>query len=366
MKSHNAIPITAEPALFLSQLWHFDRSKLAFRSSLICLPAVAGPLLASFFTVHARTAVLLAAGAFSVGFGSFQHIRNRRILPMFGAAIGICISSWIGTFAGESPLASVIVTALAAALYGLVSYASSGVSWVSLQSLVWLVISTAYPARGNHIPIRGSLLFAGGMLQTVMIITAWKLGCTQCPPLGATQQETADPAAAVPELQWNLSSLLYGLRASITLALAMLFCHLAKFSNAYWIPMTVVIVLKPDRQQLFLRAIQRLLGTVLGAILATSIMVLKLHFQLPAQFLAALVLFFVWCGYSLIYANYGAFAICLTSYVIFLLAFAGLPERPLIVHRVLATIAGGFLVLASDALWALAARDRKSKNENSS
>jgi hypothetical protein len=48
--------------------------------------------------------------------------------------------------------------------------------------------------------------------------------------------------------------------------------------------------------------------------------------------------------------NYGIFSVCLTSYVICLLTLAGLPQKSVIVHRVLATVMGAALVIISDLI----------------
>ncbi len=45
---------------------------------------------------------MAASGAVSVGFGSYQELGGSRTAPMLFATLGMCISSWIGTLAGQS------------------------------------------------------------------------------------------------------------------------------------------------------------------------------------------------------------------------------------------------------------------------
>lgn len=90
--------------------------------------------------------------------------------------------------------------------------------------------------------------------------------------------------------------------------------------------MTVVLVLKPDVQQRMLRATQRMLGTMAGAALATMAIGIQSRLPEPYVTLALLVVFFGWLGYTFLFVNYAYFAVVLTSYVVFLLALAGLPE----------------------------------------
>jgi uncharacterized membrane protein YgaE (UPF0421/DUF939 family) len=95
--------------------------------------------------------------------------------------------------------------------------------------------------------------------------------------------------------------------------------------------------------QTFQRGLARILGTLAGAALATLI---AATLRPDPWILAVLVVVFTGSCYLLIYVNYIAFAVCLTSYVVFLLALAGLPESAVIAHRSMNTILGGAIALA--------------------
>jgi hypothetical protein len=86
---------------------------------------------------------------------------------MLYAAIGMCVSSWIGTMAGLSDVGAVLASAVWGLVYGTVWTVSPGAAWIAQQCLVWLVISTAYPASG--------LPFANP-------VVLWRLaaGCCKC------------------------------------------------------------------------------------------------------------------------------------------------------------------------------------------
>jgi uncharacterized membrane protein YccC len=106
--------------------------------------------------------------------------------------------------------------------------------------------------------------------------------------------------------------------------------------------MTAVIILKPHRRQAYQRGLQRILGTIVGVLVASIIT----HF-LPhmTNVLAGFAVLFALAAYHVLFVNYGAFATCLTGYVVFILALAGLPERELIWHRTICTLIGGALVM---------------------
>ncbi|MFE0460860.1 FUSC family protein [Kitasatospora sp. NPDC058965] len=87
----------------------------------------------------------------------------------------------------------------------------------------------------------------------------------------------ADPARLVrtapvpPPDPWRLrvrllsrGSLRYGARVALCIAVSGVLCAGLPLERGYWVPMTVAFVLKPDLGSVFLRAVSRSVGTVLG------------------------------------------------------------------------------------------------------
>ncbi len=124
--------------------------------------------------------------------------------------------------------------------------------------------------------------------------------------------------------------------------------------RAYWIPLTAVIVLRPDFTATFTRGIARVAGTIGGAVIAGLITAL-VH---PAgEVFLILAIGFAAAGYMLFSVNYAVFSVSITCYVVFLLAYAGAPEHLSAVDRVGATFLGGVLALLSYAIWPTWSRD---------
>ena len=65
-----------------------------------------------------------------------------------------------------------------------------------------------------------------------------------------------------------------------------------------------------------------MLGTLAGAALAPLLVAMLVG---TIRQVTALLLVFVWGGYSLFRANYAAFTVCITGYVVLLLYLAGAP-----------------------------------------
>ena len=62
---------------------------------------------------------------------------------------------------------------------------------------------------------------------------------------------------------------------------------------------------------------------------------------------AVLIVGFAWLCYALLRVNYALYAACITSYVVFLFAFIGLPERQVVTYRLASTALGGVCAMLS-------------------
>lgn len=120
------------------------------------------------------------------------------------------------------------------------------------------------------------------------------------------------------------------------------------WQRAYWGPMTVAIVLKPDFTTTFSRGVLRLAGTVTGLALATALFhAVSPTLAMQALFIAALVFLMRWAGP----ANYGVMVTALTAVVVLLFASIGVAPAELVAGRALFTVAGGGIALAAYRIW---------------
>ncbi len=262
---------------------------------------------------------------------------------MLLASVGMCVASWAGTLAGLSPAWAILLCAIAAAMYAKVSQHSQAASWIALQCLVWLVISTAYPAHGVHALTRGVMILLGGLLQTA-VVGAWAQ--YERWRHKYSKQEVATILSAPADTKAHPLKDEYpgvfAVRSAATLGIAAALYKALPAQNAYWIPMTAAIILRPQLRDTLHRGMMRLIGTMAGALIATLIVLIAP--QSPWMLTAGVILF-AWASYVLFHVNYMYFAVCLTAYVVFLLTLAGYMEEPLVERRILFTAMGGALSL---------------------
>jgi uncharacterized membrane protein YccC len=155
----------------------------------------------------------------------------------------------------------------------------------------------------------------------------------------------------------NLRSVAFrhAIRLTICVALGDTVGRMLHPYRAYWIPMTIVLVLKPEFAVTFSRGVLRIFGTLLGLLLATALF----HF-LPIQtaseiLLIALFTFLMrWIGP----ANYGFFGVTVSALVVLLISITGQAPKEVIAARGINTIVGGAFALVAYAAWPMWERNR--------
>jgi uncharacterized membrane protein YccC len=156
----------------------------------------------------------------------------------------------------------------------------------------------------------------------------------------------------VPRLEANFSFrsavFRHGVRLAATIAVAETLSRTLETPRAYWLPMTAVLVLKPEFTVTFTRGLLRIAGTILGLLLATAMF----HFLPPGiglevVLIGAFVFLLRWIGP----ANYGIFGVAVSALVVLMIAITGVAPKDVIWARGLNTLMGGTLALIAYAVW---------------
>jgi uncharacterized membrane protein YccC len=118
--------------------------------------------------------------------------------------------------------------------------------------------------------------------------------------------------------------------------------RLAGVQRGYWVPLTVLVVLRPDFAATFQRAAMRTLGTIVGLLLATLLI-----FVVPGGqwwHIALITLFFFGVRFAGP-GNLGLLAVSLAGLVVVLLSLAGFAPEDTVLRRGIDTVVGGALAV---------------------
>ena len=140
----------------------------------------------------------------------------------------------------------------------------------------------------------------------------------------------------------------HAMRMSVTMAVAVAVAHAFPFAHGYWLPMTTMLVLRPDFTSTITRGLSRVGGTLVGAGLVT----LALAELAPSpDWLIVLVIVLCFAATTLVLANYAVFSVCISSLVVTLLAFTGNPEVATAGERSVYTVVGAVIAAIAYLAW---------------
>ncbi|MFM0413768.1 FUSC family protein [Paraburkholderia aromaticivorans] len=139
----------------------------------------------------------------------------------------------------------------------------------------------------------------------------------------------------------------HALRVTIAVAVGFWLGRLLPLTNAYWIVMTTVIILKPGYSLTKQRNGQRIVGTLIGcaASIALIMFVKEPHFLLVVMF-ASMVM-----SYSLLLFNYTASVVFTSSYVLLMFHLLAPGSMRIIGERAIDTVVGCAIAIAASHLF---------------
>ncbi|MGQ0713687.1 MAG: FUSC family protein [Gemmatimonadaceae bacterium] len=158
-----------------ASILNVDWSRFEGVAALRCSIGVAIPLIAGVAIDQSAVGVFGAAGAVGAGFGSFQGTYRSRAAVMLLASLGMAFSVFVGSVATHSIGFAIAAAALWGFGGGLLVALGQAASFVGLQSIVTLLIAGGFPSDFQEAAGRAGLVFAGGLIQTVLVVMIWPL-----------------------------------------------------------------------------------------------------------------------------------------------------------------------------------------------
>jgi uncharacterized membrane protein YccC len=150
------------------------------------------------------------------------------------------------------------------------------------------------------------------------------------------------------ELTWNSSVFRHAARLSVALVVAGIVYRGLSLGRGYWVPLTVLMVLKPDYGTTVTRGIARAAGTMAGVIVAWLVVTL---FSPPADAIVVLLVLLAGAAYAVFPANYALFSLLLAVLIALLAEFSGGSPVGVLLDRIIDTAIGTAIALGAIMLW---------------
>jgi hypothetical protein len=317
------------------------------RGFLVAIPVGAALLLE--FGLDSPTKGAIATGALLAGFVALDAPAKVRAAWQAAVAPLIGIAAALGVLTGSSPALAIPAIALVGAAAGYCFSVSLRLSIAGLSVVLSMVIAQGLPLEASDALPALLLSTAGGLLQPLFSMLVW-----------AASDRTEEGGAEA----WSTTTALARLRANFTL-LSVNARHALRFGSAlgagvaaywllgmedhgFWIPLTILFVLRPEQEETLRRLVLRAVGTAAGLILAS---LLSEWLQSDAIALALVLTVATGFAYGLLTVQYALFTAAITVYAVVLADTLGEPALEAAGQRGLATAIGIAIAFFAFLLW---------------
>lgn len=316
------------------------------RGLLVAIPV--GGLALIDLQLDSPAAGALSTGALLAGFVAFDAPARTRFFWQLFAAPLIGFAAALGALTGTTGwLAALTMTAFAC-IAGITVAVSLRLSIVGMVAVLALLLAQGFGLHPGDAPEAFALALAGALAQALLsLLVSLRERTTERPhPIEGAREARRAIAAAI---DMGSPSLRHAVRWSVGLGLGVALYHVIDLGqHGYWIPLTVLFVLKPAPADTYERIAMRAVGTFAGLLIATGVAELIGRAAVPN---AAVLWIAAACSFALLAIEYALFTTAITVYIVILVhalgqgAFAAADQRAIATLIGIAIAAVGFVVL---------------------
>jgi Fusaric acid resistance protein-like len=240
------------------------------RGALVAVPV--GLSLIVEFGFGAPTKGAIATGSLFAAFAGLDAAAGPRAAWQAASAAAIGLMAALGVLSSQSGPAAVLAMGMVGALAGYgFAYSLRLAIFGLVFALTLLVSQGLFLAADETLP---ALLWGtvGGLTQVLWSLIVWVSveRCARDQPSGWDGRAVA--AALLANFTPRSENLRHAIRFGLSLALGVaIYRVLDMDDHGFWIPLTILFVMRPDRDETYLRLVLRAAGTVLGLIVATAV-----------------------------------------------------------------------------------------------
>jgi hypothetical protein len=295
----------------------------------------------------------LSTGALIAGFVAFDAPARTRFVWQLLVAPVIGFASALGALTASPGALAALTMTVFACLAGFTVAVSLRLSIAGMMCTLALLLAQGFGLHPGD-AIDAFAVGAAGALSQALLSLLVTLREAATEPWPRPVDGTRNAVRAIRDcMHLRDPSLRHALRWGIGLGLAVALYHIIDLGpHGYWIPLTVLFVLKPGPGETHERIAMRAAGTVIGLVLATGLAELLGQ---DAVANAAVLTLTAACSFALLMIEYALFTTAITVYIVVLAHALGQGAFQAADERAVATIIG--LLIA--ALGFVVFRDRR-------
>lgn len=284
------------------------------RGALVAVPI--GISLALELGFNAPTKGAIGTGALLAGFPGLDAPARPRAGWQAATAPAIGLAAALGVLSSQSTVSAVIAIGLLGAAAGYCFAVSLRLAIAGLSTALAMVI-----AQGLFLPASEAapaLLYAtaGGFLQVAWSLLVWLFADRAADADGSGWSSAAAVAALRSNLTLRSASARHAVRFGLALAVGVAtYRLLGLHDHGFWIPLTILFVMRPERDETDHRLLLRAVGTVIGLVVATALAETLGDYDLAV---AACLTVAAALSFGLLTVQYALFTAAITTFVVLL------------------------------------------------
>ena len=293
-------------------------------------------------------------GASITGFVAFDAPAHTRFFWLLGVAPVIGLAAVLGALTGDSAALAVPTMVVFATAGAMTVAVSRRLAIAAINCVLALLIAQGLSLEASDTPRILVLGGAGALSQAALALIVALILRERFERRHPIKGARAALATIRDNLTLSSPSFRHALRSGGALGLAVAAYHVVHLGrHGYWVPLTVLFVLKAGRAETYERIGMRIVGTLAGLVLATGLA------ELVGEGIAAntaILVVTAAVAYAMLAIEYALFTFGITVYIVTLAHAMGESAVDAVGERALGTAIGILIVMLAFAVW----RDRSS------
>jgi hypothetical protein len=341
------------------EAWRLRAAPLPAIRRGFCVAAPVGIFLLADFEVRSEVAGGLSTAALICGFLAFDAPARVRVRWQLMCAPFVGLAAGLGVLSSQSTIAAVAAMAAVAGVSGYLVAVSLRLAVAGLTVTLAVVISQGLFLETADAPEAVLFGICGGLAQAAMAALTWLVAdrAREETPLAVLVRGAVAKLRGA--MRWRGAPARHAIRFGAALAIGVAIYRIAGFDNhGYWVPLTILFVLKPESNQTAERIAMRAAGTVAGLLLATGLAEVFVDDLVPVT---AILVTAAALAYALLAIEYALFTTAITVFVVLLTDYLGAGPFDAAGERALGTILG--IAVAGCAFWVFGEVEEREREE---
>ena len=332
---------------FLLGTTHVDRDRILVGGAIRAGVLVAVAVSLAIYRGTPNAGIPLAIGVVFVALAESGESVGRRWRTMLWTTLWLMGATLLGGLVSDYPVLIVAASAAVALGAGLAGAAGPRAGVGGVLTLVVFIVFAGAPQLPDVAAESALLMGLGGVLITA---------ATVLPRLFSSREALKVALEPVPSMwtrvrdhvQTRDTFFRHAVRLSVVIPIAYVLAILSGFPHAYWLPMTIAWVTKPDVAGTVTKVASRILGTAIGLVLSA---ILVLVFEVSGYAAGIAVAIAGGVAVAFVWANYAVGVAGVTVLVVVMFSFddSYVPED--LALRMLATVVAAAMAIGASYIW---------------